>query len=153
VHVWARSVLFAQPGGNAGPIEERRLPLEPGGTEALFVSDPSLRGTGGNLYLVFAPGPRGFRYLGCLDFGVCRPAPPGEDGRPRLVTYWHMSASEGVITIWRLTEEGFEPLARSTLRAGDGGTEEGNRLYGALFGVEAAPAEAVGDAFGGTTTP
>ena len=126
---WARVMLM---GDGAVVTEEREL--APGSKRALFISDTSNAGTGGNLYMVFDHTPKGLRYRGDIGFGSCRAVGVDGAGRPRLVTFWHLGASEGKLELWLLTEEGFKAIQSVTIHPGDGGTAEGNRILDAFFG-------------------
>ncbi|HEX4056381.1 MAG TPA: hypothetical protein VHX86_19135 [Tepidisphaeraceae bacterium] len=126
---WANARLM----GNGSIVTEEHE-LIPGGKRALFISDSSCAGTGGNSYVVFDRTKSGLRYLGDIDFAVCAAAPPDASENPRLVTYWHNSASEGELTLWRLTKSGFTALKSATIHPGDEGIDQDNRTFDAFFG-------------------
>lgn len=130
---WACSLLVLLEGGRI-VVQEREL--VPGGEPALFISNPSNAGTGGNQHMVFVKTLEGLRYAGSLHFGDCRAVDPDHGGRPRLVTYWHMSSSEGQLTLWRLGDEDFQWLHTVTIHPGDGGTDEGRAIYSAFLGSD-----------------
>ena len=148
VRAWARTLLGSRFFCQTEPVQESRRALVPGGPEVLFLSHPAMAGTGGNCYLVFEETPRGCRFLGDLAFGVCRAVAPDGRGRPRVVTYWHMSASEGEAALLVLTDKGFETVASTTIHPGDGGTEERRRTYENLFGDRNVAPETLRAVFG-----
>lgn len=127
---WATKLLVLM----EGKVVAQECELVPGGEPAVFISNPANAGTGGNQYMVFARTSGGLQYAGSLHFGACRAVDPDVAGRARLVTYWHISGSEGRLTLWRLGDEDFQPLQTITIHPGDGGTAEGNAVYDALFG-------------------
>jgi hypothetical protein len=142
---WSNSLLEGD-----GSIITEQCELTPGGKPALFISDSSNAGTGGNEYMVFDHTNAGLHYLGEIDFGACRAVPPDASGNPRLVTYWHMSASEGNLTLWLLNKKGFTPVKSVTIHPGDEGTDEGNRIFDAFFGSEPVADDMIDNTFAAT---
>ena len=139
---WSNSLLM----GNGSILTEERE-LVPGDRPAIFISDSSTAGTGGNNYMVFNRTNTGLRYLGEIDFGVCRAVPPDASRNPRLVTYWHLGCAEGDMTLWLLSSHGFTALKSITIHAGDSGTDEGNRIFETIFGTKPIADGAVDAAF------
>jgi hypothetical protein len=140
---WAKVILMG-----SGTLVTQERELAPGGKRALFISDTSNAGTGGNFYVVFDQTANGMRYLGDIEFGSCRAVGPAASGRPRLVTYWHMSAGEGRLGLWLLTAEGFRAIKSVTIHPGDSGTVEGNRIYEAFFGSKPVTEPLIETTFG-----
>jgi hypothetical protein len=142
---WSNSLLEGD-----GSIVTEQHELTPGGKPALFISDSSNAGTGGNFYMVFDRTVTGLRYLGEIEFGDCRAVRPDASNNPRLVTYWHLGAGEGNLTLWLLSKQGFTAVKSITIHPGDQGTDEGNRIFDAFFGSEPVADGTVDAAFAGT---
>ena len=142
---WSNSLLE----GDGSIVTEQRE-LTPGGKPALFISDSSNAGTGGNFYLVFDRTLTGLRFLGEIEFGVCRAVRPDTSNNPRLVTYWHLGAGEGNLTLWLLSKQGFTAVKSITIYAGDEGTHEGNRIFDVFFGSEPVADSTVDATFAAT---
>jgi hypothetical protein len=53
-----------------------------------------------------------------------------------------------LVQLAELREDGLHRLVRSTVRAGDSGTEEGNRLYNELMDAKAVSSETLTKVFG-----
>ncbi len=143
VDAWSCSLL------GTPPLEFRRIDLDGDGAGELFVSQPALRGTGGNSYLVFREGRRGFSYLGRLDFGSLRPLAPDGHGRVRVLTSSWMCGGECRVLIEVLQSDGFHSAASRVLPCGDTATDgEGGRLARLLFETESASLDALRMVFG-----
>jgi hypothetical protein len=67
-----------------------------------------------------------------------------------LVTYWHLSASEGNLTLWLLSKQGFTAIKSVTIHPGDEGTDEGNRIFDIFFGSESVTQSIIDTAFADT---
>ena len=105
--------------------------LDHDGIPELFVTSPSLCGNAGGLQLVFKQQKSGYRLMGEVNFypRLLRVLPLDREGRPRFVTYWHLSCWEGNL-IWITYKDGqFVRTKTEYIQPGDQGTEEGNRRY------------------------
>jgi hypothetical protein len=148
VDAWCSSLLHWDESTQYPPLQSLKVDIDGDGVPELFVCQPAHAGTGGNAYLAFREGAKGFRYLGRLGFGGIRAAPADHKGRARVLTSWHISAASVGITLLALTPEGFRQVTARDLSAGDGGDAEGNRLYALLFESETLTEEAVHVVFG-----
>ena len=99
------------------------LPLCPGGPKATFLSPGMWAGSGGRTFMVFIPGPAGYRYVGALSFFTYRPLPPDSRGRSRVVTWWR-TGCDGYLSLSVLSERGFEEVKNKYVYEGDQSTEE-----------------------------
>lgn len=142
---WSKTVLEDSYFGN-GLIQTEQHNLLPNGRPALFISDQSCAGTGGNEYMVFDQTPRGLRYLGDISFALCSALPPDLSNQPRLVTYWHLSANDGTLTLWRLADDGFTEIR--SIQIHDDGTDQGNRIFDSFFGSKPATSALIDATFG-----
>lgn len=143
VDAWSCSLL------GSPPLEFRRLDLDGDGAGELFISQPALRGTGGNSYLVFKEGRRGFSYLGRLGFGLLRPLAKDGHGRVRVLTSSWMGGGECLTLIEVLQSDGFHSAASRVLPCGDTATDgEGGRLARQLFETESPSPEVLRMVFG-----
>ena len=145
---WARALFTGMAG--RGEIETEECDLTPAGRRAWFISDRSLEGVvgGNNSYMVFDQTPKGLRYLGEVS-GYARPVPSDVSGNPRLVTYWHLGADDGTLTLWSLTSTGFESTKVLRIHPSDNsGTEESKRIYDGFFGPAPVTEELVEATFG-----
>ena len=140
VKAWSASLLSYPESKSALEIVAKDLDQD--GTNDLLVADPAMAGTGGNNYLAFIRTPRGYRYIGHVGFGALRVLPKDATGQTKLVTWWHVSAGEGGVTLVTLDSNGFHEVTNVTVYAGDQGTAEGNRIADELFGTnDLSPAE------------
>ena len=143
VDAWSCSLL------GAAPLESRRVDIDDDGTGELFISRPALRGTGGNLYLVFREARRGYSYLGTLEFGLLRPLAKGGQGRVRVLTSGSMGGCECLVIIQVLQSDGFHSAATRVLPCGDCAADgEGGRLFRLLFDPESPPPDILRMVFG-----
>jgi hypothetical protein len=143
VDAWSASLL------GANPLESRRLDIDGDGAGELFISQPAQRGTGGNSYLVFREGRRGFSYLGTLEFGLLRPLAKDGQGRVRVLTGGSMGGCECLVIIQMLQPDGFHSAANRVLPCGDGAADgEGGRLFKLLFDPESPPEDILRRVFG-----
>jgi hypothetical protein len=103
-------------------------------------------GSGGAMRAAFLSTPSGYRYAGSW-LGRIVPVSRSAGESPQLV----ISSSNGsgcvVLQLVELRADSMHPVAKSSLRAGDGGTAEGNRMNETLFGVPVAPASVVRQVF------
>jgi len=128
VDSWSSSLLAED------SLEFDRVDINGDRVGELFVSSPAYRGTGGNDYLVFREGRRGFTYLGRLFYGSLRPIAADDHGRARVITYSWMGSAECMITIRVLRPDGFHSTATRILPCGDSAADgEGGRLAKLLF--------------------
>ena len=145
VKAWSASLLSILGKPSLEIIEKD---LNQDGTNDLLVAENGMHGTGGNSYLAFERTPKGYRYAGDLEFGAIRVLPKDESHQQKILTWWHLSAGEGVVTLVMLDSNGFHEMAHATVHAGDGGTEEGNRIADELFGTNAVSPELLRHVFG-----
>jgi hypothetical protein len=141
VEAWARSLL--------GPhaLEAARVDIDHDGAAELFVQAQAHRATGGNSFLVFAESRAGFRYLGRLNFGILRPLPADERGRPRVLTSSWAGGGECLVQIWQLNSDGFHSITNRFLPCGDSAADGvGGRLHKLLFDSD-APMDSLRDVF------
>lgn len=103
-------------------------------------------GSGGALRAAFLSTPSGYLYVGSF-LGVIVPLSRVAGESPRLVISSNSGSGCTVLLLIELRPDGMHRVAESSLRAGDGGTAEGNRLHTALFGVPVAPASVVQQVF------
>ncbi len=143
VDAWACSLL------GANPLESCRIDIDGDRVGELFVSQLAHIGTGGNSYLVFREGRRGFCYLGRLFFGSLRPMATDDHGRVRVLTSGSMGGGECMVIIEVLHSDGFHSAASRVLPCGDGATDgEGGRLRNLLFDSESPPQDVLRMVFG-----
>jgi hypothetical protein len=136
VYAWSASLFNWNESAEYPPLQSLKADIDGDAVPELFVCQPAHAGNGGNSYLAFRQGRRGFRYLGRLGFGGIRTAPADHKGQARVLTSWHISAGNVGITLLALTPEGFREVAARDLSAGDSGDAEGNRLCALLFESE-----------------
>jgi hypothetical protein len=103
-------------------------------------------GSGGAIRAAFLSTPSGYRYVGSW-LGRIVPVSRSAGESPQLVIGSNNGSGCVVLQLVELRADSMHPVARSSLRAGDGGTAEGNRLSHALFGVPVAPASLVRQVF------
>lgn len=143
VNDWVCSLL------GKNPLKSVRTDIDQDGKAELFVSQPRWHGTGGNTYLVFREGDRGFKYLGRLFFGSLRPLPPDSMGRARVLTSGWMGGGKCLVEIQTLQSEGFKQTSVRALPCGDGAADvEGGRMVEQLFDPRASPMELLRAVFG-----
>jgi len=143
VDAWSCSLL------GTTPLESRRIDIDGDGVGELFISQPAHHGTGGNSYLVFREGRRGFSYLGRLCFGSLRPMATDGHGRVRVLTSSWMGGGECMVIIQVLKPDGFHSAASRVLPCGDSATDgEGGRLARLLFDSESPPQDTLQMVFG-----
>jgi hypothetical protein len=143
VEAWSISLLGDH------PLEISRTDLDGDGVGELFVSEPAHRGTGGNFYLVFREGRRGFRYLGRLFFGMLRPLTLDRAGRARVLTSSSAGGGECMVTIHILQPDGFQSAASRVLPCGDSASDgEGGREIKRLFESEPLSETVLREVFG-----
>jgi hypothetical protein len=145
VKAWSVSLL-SDPSKQSLEIIEKDLNQD--GTNDLLVAEKGMAGTGGNSYLAFERTPRGYHYWGHLGFGAIRVLPKDESHQQKILTWWHLSAGEGGVTLVILDKDGFHEIANATVYAGDSGTEEGNRIADNLFGTNKVSQETLRQLFG-----
>jgi hypothetical protein len=143
VDAWSCSLL------GTTPLESRRIDIDGDGVGELFISQPAHHGTGGNSYLVFREGRRGFSYLGRLFFGSLRPMATDGHGRVRVLTSSWMGGGECMVIIQVFQSDGFHSAASRVLPCGDSATDgEGGRLSRLLFDSESTPQDILRMVFG-----
>lgn len=143
VDAWSCSLL------GTNPLESRRIDIDGDGVGELFISQPAHHGTGGNSYLVFREGRRGFSYLGRLFFKSLRPMATDDHGRVRVLTSSWMGGGECMVIIQVLQSDGFHSAASRVLPCGDSATDgEGGRLARLLFDSESPPQDILRMIFG-----
>jgi hypothetical protein len=120
--------------------------LNQDGTNDLLISETQMGGTGGNSYLAFERTPRGYRYLGNLDFGSMWVLPKDESRQQKIMTYWHLSAGEGTLELYILDATGFHEVKHRTIYPGPGGSEEG--ISEELFGTNIVSPKTLQQLFG-----
>lgn len=119
VDAWSCSLL------GANTLASRRIDIDGDGVGEVFVSQPAHHGTGGNSYLIFSEGRRGFSYLGRLAFGSLRAMPADGHGRARVLTSSWMGGGECMVTIQVLQSDGFHAVSV---------VEQGRQLQGSVTG-------------------
>lgn len=125
------------------------MDIDGDGNGELFISQPAHAGTGGNSYLIFREGRRGFQYLGRLSFGGLRPISVDSDGSARLLTSSRMGGGECMVTIHVLRRGGFHPLVSQVLPCGDSAMDgKGGRVFKLLFDSEKPAEDALHTVFG-----
>lgn len=143
VDAWSCSLL------GTNPLASRRIDINGDNFGEVFVSQPAYHGTGGNSYLVFREGRRGFSYLGRLSFGSLRPIASDGSGRVRVLTSSWMGGGECMVTVQILRPDGFHPAASRVLPCGDSAIDgEGGRLVKLLFEPESPPQDVLRMVFG-----
>lgn len=103
-------------------------------------------GSGGAAYAAFLATETGYRYIGGFQGGIV-PVARMEGAAPRVVISSNAGGGCSVVQLVEL-KPGMHRLARRSLAAGDSGTDEGRRLYRALFGAGIAPQSAAREVFG-----
>ena len=129
VFVWANSVF----GTNSGslvrtyyyPLITIHADFFQNGGDDLFVAQPALGGTGGNLYLAFKQTRKGYRFIGDIWFGGHEIVSPDSRGRPRLITFSHQSGGSSRVALCYLDRDGFHEIMGRILPCGDGPHAEG----------------------------
>lgn len=124
---WAKVML-----DGSGEIRVAEEELIPGGRKGIFIYNTSLGGSGGNFFMVFDKTPNGFLYLGDLYFGKYWASPPDAKGHLRAVTYWHMSVSEGILSLWVRKGSAYKEVRKITVHPGYDWTTEDKRIYNSL---------------------
>jgi hypothetical protein len=146
VKAWSASELSDVVARPSLEIIEKDLNQD--GTNDLLVAEEANAGTGGNTYLAFEATSRGYRYIGHLGFGAIRVLPKDDPHRQKILTWWHLSAGEGGVTLVILDSSGFHEITNVTVYAGDQGTAEGNRIADEFFGTNDVPAAELNKIFG-----
>jgi hypothetical protein len=140
---WSCSLL------GTNPLESRRIDIDGDGVGELFISQPAHHGNGGNSYLVFREGRRGFSYLGSLHFATLRAMAADGHGSVRVLTSSPMGGAESMVRIQVLRPDGFHSAASRVLPCGDSATDgEGGRLWSLLFDSDSPPQDALRLVFG-----
>ncbi len=111
---WAREVLIG-----SGPIDSKERNLTSDGFPARFCCYRGMAGSGGNAYAVFLSGPRGYRYVGILEFGEYCILPSDSQKRPRVATLWFEGIGEGILSVHVLTENGLDEALQRTVVPAD----------------------------------
>ncbi|HTD65311.1 MAG TPA: hypothetical protein VK846_02120 [Candidatus Limnocylindria bacterium] len=143
VDAWSSSLL------GMNPMEPLHFDIDGDPIDELFVSQPAHHGTGGNSYLIFRDGQRGFRYLGRLFFGALRPMATDDHGRARVLTSSWMGGGESMVSIQVLYLDGFRPPASRVLPSGDSATDgECGRIWTLLFDSESPTTNILRTVFG-----
>jgi hypothetical protein len=115
VYAWSESLL-----GSRKPLETRYKDIDLDGQDELLVRQPSNAGTGGNEYFILKKMPKGYRFLGDLWFGGLETISPDSQGRPRLITFSHLSSGSGRVALCYLDRDGFHESMGRILAYGDG---------------------------------
>ncbi len=140
---WSRSLL------GEGPLTMLRIDIDGDRTDELFVASREHGGNGGNSWLGFKEGRRGYRYLGRLVFGSLRPITRKNGGPIRVLTSSHAGGCECLVNIEELRADGFHSLTNRTLPCGDCAIGDKNeRLFPALFENATVSPEALRSVFG-----
>ena len=135
---WSCSLL------GTNPLESRRIDIDGDGVGELFLSQPAHHGNGGNYYLIFREGRRGFHYLGRLFFASLRPMAADRHGSVRVLTSSPMGGAESMVIIQVLRADGFHCVASRILSCGDSAPDgEGGRLWSRLFDPISPPQDAL----------
>jgi hypothetical protein len=102
----------------------------------VFVTSLRLHGTGGGPHLIFHKRGHAYYYAGQLPGRkhTMRILPIGEDGLPRIMTFWNNGGGSGTASVWTWDGHGFTQESTEEIRSGDSGTEEGRRRFEVLFG-------------------
>jgi hypothetical protein len=150
IKAWmAQESLHLFPGFPAGNItlETEKQDLDLDGIADVLVSNPHQGGSGGKVYSAFLTTPRGYRYIATFQ-GRIRTLPAASGGRIRAVIATAFGAGTALVQLAELRGDGLHRLVRSTVRAGDSGTEEGNRLYNELMNAKVVSSETLTKVFG-----
>lgn len=140
---WSRSLL------GEGPLTTLRIDIDGDRTDELFVASNNHGGNGGNSWLGFKEGRRGYRYLGRLVFGSLRPITQENGNRIRVLTSSHAGGCECLVNIEELRADGFHSLTNRTLPCGDCAIGDKNgHIFPALFENAIVSPEALRSVFG-----
>lgn len=109
------------------------------GLEDIALSDNSMMGNGGGPFKVYLKDKTGnYKYIGILGI---HPAAiniqPIKKGVTKIIGYWHMSAIEGYLFEYSLSNDGIKNISRKLIKPGDaeyGGNDEDKKLFDKLFG-------------------
>jgi hypothetical protein len=127
-----------------GPVQCLEGNLTPDDRPAVFLHDASNEGTGGPFYMVFDKTSQGLKYIGNIAGGF-RALPPDPAGHPRLVSGWHMSAQDCVLTLYTLEEGQLTQTAERYSHSLPGDAE--SQLLSDLFDAPIVSAETIKRAF------
>lgn len=105
-------------------------------------------GSAGLAYEAFVATTSGYRHIGGF-LGAIAPVARVQGSPPRLVVAASVGGGCAIVRLMQLDSDGMHEVARKSLAAGDSGTDEGRRLYRALFGAQPASDATVREIFGG----
>ena len=129
VYVWANSVFGTNAGSlvrtNYYPLTTIHADIFQNEGDDLFVAQPAMGGTGGNLYLAFKQTLKGYRFIGDIWFGGLEIVSPDSRCRPRLITFSHQSSGSSRVALCYLDRDGFHEIMGRILPCGDGPHAEG----------------------------
>lgn len=135
---WAAENFSDGPNGEPGywKLERFDLDIDQDGIPEMFVTSPRLHGTGGGPHLIFQKRGHAYYYSGQLPGRkpTMRVLSPGEDGLPRIMTFWNNGGGSGTASVWTWDGRGFTQESTEEIRSGDSVTDEGRRRFEELFG-------------------
>jgi len=105
------SILKAKPN-----IKAQEIDFSQDGTNDLLLAEESNAGSGGNSYLAFERTPKGYRYIGTLDFAGIDVLPKDGTGVPKIILTWHMGAYQTDMSLIKLESKGFHGMSTASAR-------------------------------------